>query len=353
MAVMTPAIDEERLHQLINRAIVDFGAVSHAALVALGDKLGLYKALASSGPLTAQELADQTGTVERYIREWLNAQAAGGYVEYDPHAGRYTLSAEQAMLLADEDSPVFIVGAFQTAIAASRIWPRLSQAFRSGEGISYFEHDPELFVGMERLFRTGYATNLVQAWIPSLGDIEDRLRAGARVADIGAGHGAATILMAQAYPQSTFVGFDYHGPSVDEAQARAQSAGVADRVSFQIASATGYQETGFDLICMFDSLHDLGDPVAAVAHARAALKPNGVLMIVEPNAGDRVEDNLNPIGRAFYAGSTLICTPCSLSQQAGLALGAQAGEARIHDVVTQAGFSIFRRAVRDTVQSGV
>jgi SAM-dependent methyltransferase len=197
---------------------------------------------------------------------------------------------------------------------------------------------------MERLFRTGYATNLVQSWIPSLGDIEDRLRAGARVADIGAGHGAATILMAQAYPQSTFVGFDYHGPSVDEAQARAQAAGVADRVSFQIAGATGYQEAGFDLICMFDSLHDLGDPVSAVAHARAALKPNGVLMIVEPNAGDRVEDNLNPIGRAFYAGSTLICTPCSLSQPAGLALGAQAGEARVRDVVTQAGFSIFRRA---------
>jgi SAM-dependent methyltransferase len=344
VAIATLPIDEERLHQLINRAIVDFGAASHSALVALGDRLGLYKALAASGPVTARELADQTGTVERYITEWLNAQAAGGYVEYDAAEERYSLSPEQASLLADEESPVFMVGAFQTAAAAVRIWPRLLQAFRTGEGISYYDHDPELFVGMERLFRTGYAAHLVQSWIPSLDGIEERLRVGAHVADVGCGHGAATILMAQAYPRSTFLGFDYHGPSIDEARTRAQAAGVEGRLRFQIAGATSYTENGFDLICMFDSLHDLGDPVAAVARARAALKPDGVLMIVEPNAGDRVEDNLNPIGRAFYSGSTLICTPCSLSQQPGLALGALAGEARIREVVTSAGCSSFRRA---------
>jgi SAM-dependent methyltransferase len=346
MAVASLPIDEERLHQLINRAIVDFGAASHTALVVLGDKLGLYKALAAGGPLTPGELAQRTGTAERYVREWLNAQAAGGYVDYDASAERYSLSPEQAALLVDEESPVFIVGAFQTAAAAVRIWPRLQDAFRTGEGVSYFEHDPDLFVGMERLFRTGYAAHLVQSWIPSLDGIEERLRAGARVADIGCGHGAATILMAQAYPRSTFVGFDYHGPSIDEARERARAAGVADRISFQVAGAAAYEETGFDLICMFDALHDLGDPVAAVARARAALKPDGVLMIVEPNAGDRAEENFNPIGRAFYAGSTLICTPCALSQSNGHALGALAGEARIREVVTAGGCSGFRRAAQ-------
>jgi SAM-dependent methyltransferase len=346
MQAATATINEERLDQLINRAIVDFGAASHAPLVAIGDRLGLYRALAASEPLTPRELADRTGTAERYVREWLNAQAAGGYVDYDLTEGRYALSPEQALLLADEDSPVFIVGAFQTAAAASRIAQRLERSFRTGEGVSYDEHDADLFVGMERLFRTGYAAHLVQSWIPSLGGIEDRLRAGARVADVGSGHGAATILMAQAYPRSSFVGFDYHAPSVEAARERTSEAGVQDRLSFEVASATGYSETGFDLICMFDSLHDLGDPVAAVAHARAALSAEGALMIVEPNAGDRVEDNLHPLGRAFYAGSTLICTPCSLSQETGLALGAQAGEARIREVVLQAGCSVFRRAAQ-------
>jgi SAM-dependent methyltransferase len=345
MTSTSVAIDEERLNQLLNRAIVDFGAVSHATLAAVGDKLGLYRALAASGPLTPRELAQSTGTAERYIREWLNAQAAGGYVEYDPRAQRYFLSPEQALLLAVEDSPAFFGGAFQSAIAVAQIGPeRVAQAFRTGEGISYYEHDPELFVGMERFFRTGYAANLVQSWIPSLTGIEERLRNGARVADVGAGYGAATIMMAQAYPRSEFVGFDYHQPSVEAATQRAIEAGVHDRVWFEVASATSYTRDGFDLICMFDSLHDLGDPVAAVAHARIALKPAGVLMLVEPAASDRVEENLNPVGRAYYGASTLVCTPCSLSQETGLALGAQAGEARIHEVVKQAGFTSFRRA---------
>jgi SAM-dependent methyltransferase len=339
------AINEERLHQLINRAIVDFGAVSHATLAAIGDKLGLYKALAAGGPLTPRELAERTGTAERYIREWLNAQAAGGYVEYDAQAQRYFLSPEQSLLLAEEDSPAFFGGAFQSAIAVAQIGPeRVAQAFRTGEGISYYEHDSELFVGMERFFRTGYAAHLVQSWIPSLTGIEAQLRAGARVADVGCGHGAATILLAQAYPRSEFVGFDYHQPSVAAATERSIQAGVHDRVWFEAASATGYTRDGFDLICMFDSLHDLGDPVAAVTHARTALKADGVLMLVEPNASDRVEENLNPVGRAFYGASTLVCTPCSLSQETGLALGAQAGEARIREVVEQAGFGNFRRA---------
>jgi SAM-dependent methyltransferase len=346
MVVISRSIDEERLNVLINRAIIDFGAVNQAPLVVIGDQLGLYRTLAAHGPLTAAELAARTGTTERYVREWLNAQAAGGYVEYHPSEDRYSMTPEQTLLLADEDSPAFFVGAFQAAAAAVQIWPRLLQAFRTGEGIGYYEHDADLFVGMERLFRSGYHAHLVQQWIPALGDMEERLRAGARVADIGCGHGAATILLARAYPKSRLVGYDYHGPSIDEARTRAKAAGVQDRVHFQVACATGYQETGFDLICLFDSLHDLGNPVGALAHARAALKSNGVLMLVEPNASDRIEENLHPIGRAFYGASTLVCTPCSLSQKTGMALGAQAGEARLRDVALQAGFSQFRRAAQ-------
>ncbi len=346
MAVISPSIDEERLSQLINRAIVDFGAVNQAPLVVIGDQLGLYRALAAHGPLSAAALAAETATTERYVREWLNAQAAGGYVEYHAADDTYSMTPEQALLLADESSPAFFVGAFQAAAAAVQIWPRLLQAFRTGEGISYYEHDADLFTGMERLFRSGYNAHLVQQWIPSLGGMEERLRAGARVADIGCGHGAATILLAQAFPQSRLIGYDYHGPSIDEARARARAAGVHDRVHFQVACSTGYEETGFDLICLFDSLHDLGNPVAALAHARAALKPDGALMLVEPNASDRIEENLHPIGRAFYGASTLVCTPCSLSQKTGRALGAQAGEARLREVVMEAGFSQFRRAAQ-------
>jgi SAM-dependent methyltransferase len=343
-------IDNQRLHELVGRAINDFGATYHSALVVLGDRLGLYRALAErNGALTPAELAATTGTSERYVREWLNAQAAGGYIDFDPLTGRYCLSPEQALLLADESSPFFLVGGFETAVAAVGVQPRLVDAFRTGEGIDWREHADGLFGGIERFFRSGYAQNLVSEWMPALSGMEDRLRAGARVADVGCGHGAATILLAQAYPRSTFVGFDYHAPSIQTARSRADAAGVGDRVRFEVAPAAAYPGDRFDLVTMFDCLHDLGDPVGAGRHVRSTLAADGTWMIVEPNASDRVEENLHPIGRAFYGGSTFMCTPNSLSQEVGLALGAQAGEARIREVVLGAGFSSVRRAAETPV----
>lgn len=337
-------IDENKLNQLLGRTIVDFGAVSIAPLVLLGDRLGLYRALAQHGPLTSAELATHTDTHERYVREWLNAQAASGYVHYLADSGRYALTPEQALVFADEDSPAFIVGAFQTALAAGRIGQRLENAFRTGEGIGWHEHDHELFHGVERFFRSSYIGSLTSQWIPALDGVEARLHAGARVADIGCGHGASTILMAQAYPASEFIGFDYHAESVAAATERARQAGVADRCRFEVASAKDYPGRDYGLVTIFDALHDMGDPVGASHHVLGTLAPDGAWMIVEPYAGDRVEENLNPVGRAYYAGSTMICTPCSLAQEVGLALGAQAGEARMRAVVTGAGFQRFRRA---------
>lgn len=337
-------IDENKLNQLLGRTIVDFGAVSIAPLVLLGDRLGLYRALAQHGPLTSAELATHTGTHERYVREWLNAQAASGYVHYLADSGRYALTPEQALVFADEDSPAFIVGAFQTALAAGRIGQRLENAFRTGEGIGWHEHDHALFHGVERFFRSSYIGSLTSLWIPALDGVEARLHAGARVADIGCGHGASTILMAQAYPASEFIGFDYHAESVAAATERARQAGVADRCRFEVASAKDYPGRGYDVVTIFDALHDMGDPVGASRHVLGTLAADGTWMIVEPYAGDRVEENLNPVGRAYYAGSTMICTPCSLAQEVGLALGAQAGEARMRAVVTGAGFRRFRRA---------
>lgn len=342
----TATVDEQKLHDLLGRAIVDFGAVSTAPLVIIGDRLGLYRALASQGPLTSAELAAHTDTSERYVREWLNAQAASGYVNYDAGSGRYELTPEQALVFADADSPAFIVGAFETTIAAGRILPRLTDAFRTGEGVGWHEHDHELFHGIARFFRTGYLANLVQHWIPSLDGVEAKLRKGIRVADVGCGHGVSTILMAKAYPASQFVGFDYHAESIAEANEAALQAGVADRCRFEVATAKDFSGAGYDFVAVFDALHDMGDPVGASRHVRNSLAADGVWMIVEPYAGDRVEENLNPIGRAYYAGSTLICTPCSLAQEVGLALGAQAGEARIRAVVTGAGFTRFRRAMQ-------
>jgi 2-polyprenyl-3-methyl-5-hydroxy-6-metoxy-1,4-benzoquinol methylase len=343
---MNTPINEDKLNALLGRVVVDFGAVSIAPLVLIGEELGLYKALAAHGPLTSTELATQTGTRERYVREWLNAQAASGYVDYLADSGRYRLSPEQALAFADEDSPAFVIGAFQTTLAAGRIAGKLKDAFVSGEGIGWHEHDHALFHGIERFFRSGYIGNLTRHWIPAVAGMEDRLRAGARVADIGCGHGASTILMAQAYPASTFTGFDYHAESVASANRRAQAAGVADRCRFEVASAKDYPGRGYDIIAVFDALHDMGDPVGASRHVLTTLAPDGIWMIVEPYAGDRIEENLNPVGRAYYAGSTLICTPCSLAQEVGLALGAQAGEARMREVVTSAGFTQFRRATQ-------
>jgi len=340
------ALDADKLNALIGKGLVDFGATFHAACVRIGDELGLYKGLAAGGAQTPAELAKRTGTVERYVREWLNSQAAGGYVTYDKAAGKYSLSEEQAFILADENSPAFLPGAFQAALAVTRIVPRLTEAFRTGEGVGWHEHDTELFTGTERFFRPGYAANLVASWIPALTGIEKRLQEGARVADVGCGHGASTILMAKAYPQSTFVGFDYHAGSIDTARKRAAQAGVSDRIKFDVAKSKDYPGRDYDLVTFFDCLHDMGDPVGAAAHVRDTLAPDGSWMIVEPFAGDTVEENMNPLGRIFYSVSTLCCTPASRAQEVGLALGAQAGEARIRDVVTTGGFAHFRRATQ-------
>jgi len=345
----TVSLDAQRLNDLLGRAIVDFGATSNAPLVLIGDRLGLYRALARLGALTPAALAAATQTHERYVREWLNAQAASGYVDYLPDSGTYRLTPEQALMFADEDSPAFIVGGFETALAAGRIVDKLTAAFKTGDGIGWHEHDHALFHGVARFYRAGYLGNLVQQWIPALEGVGTRLEAGISVADIGCGHGISTIVMAQAFPNSRFVGFDYHAESLEAARQRAREAGVADRCRFEIGSAKSFGGSGFDFITMFDALHDLGDPAGAASHVLGQLAPGGSWMIVEPYAGDRVEENLNPVGRAYYAGSTLMCTPCSLSQEVGLALGAQAGEARLRAVVMGAGFGKFRRAAHSPV----
>ena len=339
------AIDESKLNEFMGKFVGDLGAVMHAATVVVGDQLGLYKKLAER-PATAEDLARRTETDPRYLREWLSAQAASGYVQYDAAHDSFSLSEEQAFALAIEGSPAFIPGAFQIAVAQFKAIPKMIQAFRTGLGLGWHEHDTALFHGTERFFRPGYAANLVAAWIPALDGIEARLKAGAKVADVGCGHGASTIIMAQAFPQSTFVGFDYHEPSIAHARESAKKAGVADRVSFEVASAKSYPGTDYDLVTVFDCLHDMGDPVGASAHVRKSLNKDGSWMIVEPFANDKLEDNLNPVGRIFYSASTFICTPASRSQEVGRCLGAQAGEKRVHGVVTEGGFSKFRRAAQ-------
>jgi 2-polyprenyl-3-methyl-5-hydroxy-6-metoxy-1,4-benzoquinol methylase len=340
----TPSIDETKLNEFMGRAVGDIGAAISAALVLIGDQLGLYKAMAGAGALTPGELARRTQTTERYVREWLNNQAAGGYVAYDAATGRYTLPPEQATALADESSPAFLPGAFQVVAAAMKAEPRISEAFRTGGGLDWTEQDPVLFVGTERFFRSGYIGNLTSAWIPALDGVQAKLTSGARVADIGCGHGASTILMARAYPRSQFVGFDYHEASIETARRRARDAGVADRVRFEVAHAQNFPGKDYDLVACFDCLHDMADPVGAARHIRGALAPDGTWLLVEPYANDRVEANLNPVGRVFYGASTMFCVPCSLAAH-GPALGAQAGEARLrHIVVEEGGFSRFRRA---------
>jgi 2-polyprenyl-3-methyl-5-hydroxy-6-metoxy-1,4-benzoquinol methylase len=339
----TVEVDGDKLMQFVFRAVEEVGATLGAALVVMGDRLGLYRELAGAGPLTSPELAERTGTAERYVREWLNQQAAGGYVAYDGDSGRYTLPPEQTVALTDSDSPAYLPGLFQTAIGAVLDSPKITEAARSGEGFGWHEHVHDVHEGCERFFRPGYNAHLIAEWLPALDGVVGKLEHGAMVADVGCGHGASTILMAQAFPRSTFVGSDYHDGSIETARQRAQEAGVADRASFQVEQAADFRGEGYDLVTMFDCLHDMGDPVAAARRVAAMLKPEGTWMIVEPHAGDRVEDNLNPVGRAFYGFSTLLCTPASLSQEPGMALGAQAGEARIRDVVQAGGLSRFRR----------
>jgi SAM-dependent methyltransferase len=338
------AIDEDKLMGFVFRAVDEVGATLNAALVVMGDKLGLYRALAGAGPLTAEELASRTGVTERYVREWLNAQTAGGYIEYDPESGRYTLPAEHAIALTDAENPAYLPGFFQIALGSVLDSPRITEAARSGAGVGWHEHGHDVFEGCERFFRPGYNANLVGSWLPALDGVVEKLERGATVADIGCGHGSSTILMAKAFPNSRFTGSDYHAGSIETARRRAEDAGLADRIRFAIAPADEHPGSGYDLVTMFDCLHDMGDPVGAARRVRNLLDRDGTWMIVEPAAGDRLEDNINPVGRAYYGFSTLLCTPASLSQDVGLALGAQAGEARIKDVVTAGGFTRFRRA---------
>jgi 2-polyprenyl-3-methyl-5-hydroxy-6-metoxy-1,4-benzoquinol methylase len=340
---MRMQVDHGKLEQFLGKMVGELGAAMNAALVLIGEKLGLYKAMAGAGPLTPAALAKMTNTDERYVREWLSAQAAGGIVEYDAATKTFTLPDEQAYVLAVEDSPAYMPGAFQIISAVIKDEPKITEAFRTGEGVGWDEHDAALFEGTERFFRPNYAANLVSTWIPALDGVEPKLKAGARVADVGCGHGASTILMAQAYPKSTFVGFDYHGPSVGRARRAAGRAGVPN-CTFEVATAKDFHGSKYDLVAFFDCLHDMGDPAGAAAHVREMLNDGGVWMIVEPFAHDALEHNLNPVGRVFYSASTMICTPASRAQEVGLCLGAQAGEARMREIVTKAGFSSFRRA---------
>ena len=337
-------LDQAKLHEFVMRAVGEMGAAMNAALIVIGDKLGLYKAMSGAGPMTSAELAKKTETAERYVREWLASQAAGGFVTYDAASGKYTLPPEQALALADETSPVFLPGFFEVVAACVKDEPKITDAFRSGKGVGWHEHDHGLFAGTERFFRPNYRAHLIGEWIPALEGTEAKLKAGAKVADVGCGLGTSTILMAQAYPKSSFVGFDYHPGSIELAREAAKKAGVSDRVKFEVAKAKDYPGKGFQLVTFFDCLHDMGDPEGAARHVRESLDANGSWMIVEPFAHDKLEDNLNPIGRLFYAASTMLCTPASLSQEVGLGLGAQAGEGRLSKILKSAGFTRVRRA---------
>jgi 2-polyprenyl-3-methyl-5-hydroxy-6-metoxy-1,4-benzoquinol methylase len=336
-------VDANKLNDFVGKFVADFGATFHAGMVVIGESLGLYKAL-SEAPATSTELAQKTGTDERYVREWLSSQAAGGYVMYDPGQKKFSLSDEQAFTLADETSPAYLPGAFQLALGALKAVPKITEAFKSGTGVGWHEHDAWLFHGTEKFFRPGYVANLVTQWIPALDGVQAKLEAGGKVADVGCGHGASTILLAQAYPKSRITGFDYHGPSIDWARKAARAAGVDDRVRFEVAAAKEYPGKDYDFVAVFDCLHDMGDPAGAARHVLQSLKSDGTWMIVEPFAHDELENNLNPVGRIFYSASTLICTPASRSQEVGMCLGAQAGEARILKVVSEGGFTRYRRA---------
>ena len=342
-AASTAAIDPDKLNAFAGKAIGEISAAVSAALVVIGDRLGLYRALADSGPITSAGLARKTNTDERYVREWLGNQAAGGYVEYDAASATYLMPPEQAFMLADQTSPLYVQGAFAMIEAVFAVEPQITEAFRTGRGFGWHEHDARLFEGVERFFRPSYNAHLLSAWIPALEDVESKLQRGARIADVGCGHGSSTLIMAQAYPASSVVGFDYHAPSIDWARKTAAAA-QCKSASFEVARAQDYPGAAYDFVTFFDCLHDMGDPVGAARHVLKSLAPDGTWLLVEPFANDRLEENLNPVSRAYYAFSTMICTPASKAQEVGLGLGAQAGEARIRQVVTEAGFTRFRRA---------
>jgi len=337
-------IDESKLEAFVGQVVGELSASYGIFTMSLGRKLGLYKAMAGAGPLTAAEVAERAGCAERYVREWLNSQAAGGYVAYDADTQKYELPPEQAFVLADEASPVHMPPAAEVVASVWLDEEQSLEAIRTGKGVSWGEHNGRLFCGVAAFFRPGYQANLVENWLPALNGVTDKLEAGARVADVGCGYGHSTIIMAQAYPNSRFWGFDAHPDSVAAARRNAEEAGVADRVTFEVAKAKDFPAHGYDLVCFFDCLHDLGDPVGAANHAFGALAPDGTVMLVEPFAGDKVEDNLTPVGRLFYSGSTVLCCQHSLSEEVGMALGAQAGEGRLAEVFQEAGFGAFRRA---------
>jgi len=335
-------MDEAKLDEFMGKLVTDMGGAAMIASVIVGEELGLYRAMATGEPTTPEELAKRTSCDSRLIREWLSAQAAAGYVEAAD--GRFRLPEEQAMALAKEDSPVYVAGGAGVLASMFLDKDKLVAAMRGDGSLAWGEHHPCLFSGTERFFRPGYRAHLVSEWLPALESVIPKLEAGATVADVGCGHGASTVIMAQAFPASRFYGFDFHPPSIDTARERAAERGVADRVTFEVQNAKEYPAHDYDLVCFFDCLHDLGDPVGAARHAHETLAPDGTVLLVEPFAGDRLEENTNPVGRLFYAASTFICTPNSLSQEVGLGLGAQAGEARLRDVFTEAGFTRFRRA---------
>lgn len=337
-------INEQKLHELLGKFVGDLGATMAAGSVVIGEKLGLYKAMREPYErITSAELAKRTNTTERYVREWLNTQAAGGYIEYDPENKSYFLTDEQAFVLTNEESAAYLPGAFILATSALQAIPKITERFKTGEGLGWHEHHEDLFRGTELFFRPGYGVHLVTDWIPSLDGVEEKLKVGAKAADIGCGHGASTILMAQAFPNSEFYGFDYHDKSIETARQKAEQAGVSDRVKFEVAKSKEFPGEDYDFVTFFDCLHDMGDPVGAAKHVKHSLKSDGSWMIVEPFANDKTEDNLNPVGRVYYSASTLICTPASLSQEVGLALGAQAGEKRLREVAMAGGFSSLRR----------
>ena len=342
----TPRLDEAALEEFVHQAVGDLAAAISGLMVHLGDRLGLYRAMAGAGPVTPSALAARTGTQERYVQEWLANQAAGGFVAFHPADGTFELSAEHALVLADETSPVFLGGAFETIASTYTDHDAFVRAFTTGEGVGWGDHDDRLYTGALRLFRPGYEANLVQSWLPALDGVVEKLRDGASVVDVGCGLGASTLILARAFEHSSFVGYDIHGPSIDAARAAALEAGVERRTRFEVSSAQDFPGTGYDLACMFDCLHDMGDPVGAARRVRESLADDGTLLLVEPAAGERLEDNLNPVSRLYYGLSTVICTPSSRAQEVGLGLGAQAGPKRLEEVLNEAGFSHVRVATQ-------
>ena len=336
-------LNETKLHDLLGKVVTEMGAAANGPLVIIGDKLGLYKALTESGAMTSTALANATGTSERYVREWASAQAASGYVNYNASDYTFSMTPEQGAVFGNAKSPVFMTGAFYAITSVYHDAPKIEKAFKTGEGVSWGDHNSCLFCGTEKFFSPSYEGNLINGWLPSLNRVVEKLEQGAKVADIGCGHAASTIIMAKAFPKSTFIGYDFHDKSIEKAKERAKTAGVSN-ISFEVATAKNFPGENYDLVTFFDCLHDMGDPVGACAHVKSALKPDGTCMVVEPYANDSLEENLNPVGRAFYAFSTTLCVPCSLNQEVGLSLGAQAGEGRLKEAIKSGGFSQFRRA---------